>query len=114
LQYHIPVSKSSVVAYSYKCPSLAGNGLVGDRFMISQKPTSWEFRLFLTITLHWPTSRYLSERLLLSVAGSGFPGRSSDWLERLPATQEFPGSSPVAPAKLRKSCDCFWQENGIG
>ena len=35
-------------------------------------------------------------------------------LERLPVTQEVVGSNPVAPAKFRKSCDYFWQENGIG
>jgi hypothetical protein len=35
-------------------------------------------------------------------------------LERLPITQEVAGSSPVAPANFRNSCDCFRQENGIG
>lgn len=47
--------------------------------------------------------------LLVQVSGARF-----SWLERLPAAQEVAGSSPVAPAKFRKSCCYFWQEIGIG
>jgi hypothetical protein len=44
----------------------------------------------------------------------GLAGVWFSCLERLPVTQEVAGSSPVAPAKFRNSCDCFWQEDGIG
>ncbi len=47
--------------------------------------------------------------LLVQVSGAQF-----SWLERLRVTQEVAGSNSVAPAKFRKSCDCFWQENEIG
>ncbi len=50
-----------------------------------------------------PTSRYLSERLLLSVAGTGF--RSAGQLARTPACYAGSrGCSSVAPAKFRWSC----------
>jgi hypothetical protein len=39
---------------------------------VSPKPTSGEFRLHLTITLPWPTSRYLSPS-----PHGGLPGLSS-------------------------------------